>query len=257
MHHRREFLRKSAFVSLTPLAPTFLQRSVQAAKINADGRILVVVQLDGGNDGLNTVVPFRDELYSKYRPTLRVDGARVLKLNADLGFHPEMRAAADLFEDGRLAIVQNVGYPNPSRSHFQSMAIWHHGQPDVQRHDSIGWLGRTMDVRHESGWNSQSLFVGDSELPVAIRGRRAQAAAISDASDLQVIGQLPLPKEQAIDDLTSFVSQSIESSYEVARRFEESTHAGPEAGGYPLAELGKKLKLVSRMIKTDQEIVGR
>ena len=101
--NRREFLRQSALVSLAPLVPAFLARSVVAADAKPDDRTLIVIQLDGGNDGLNTVVPFADELYARHRKELRIKPQEVLKLDANVGLHPQMKPAADLFESGRLA----------------------------------------------------------------------------------------------------------------------------------------------------------
>ena len=92
--NRRTFLQKSALVSLSPLVPAFLARSLQAADAKRDDRTLVVIQLDGGNDGLNTVVPFADETYARARPDLRIKTTEVLKLNDAVGLHPEMKAAA-------------------------------------------------------------------------------------------------------------------------------------------------------------------
>ncbi|HKI19794.1 MAG TPA: hypothetical protein VKA15_18040, partial [Isosphaeraceae bacterium] len=116
---RRSLLKRSAMLSLAPTVPGFLSRTAMAAQPERDGRILVVVQLDGGNDGINTVVPFGDEEYARHRKELRIPTDRVCKLTDRVGLHPAMRAAADMIQDGRLAIVQGVGYPNPDRSHFR------------------------------------------------------------------------------------------------------------------------------------------
>src|SRR4051812_8931590 len=109
MTTRRQFLQQSALVSLAPLVPAFVTRSASAATLSSDDRVLVVIQLDGGNDGLNTVIPFADENYSRFRRELRVKTEDVLKLDAAIGFHPAMKSAADLLHDGRLAIIQGVG----------------------------------------------------------------------------------------------------------------------------------------------------
>src|SRR5687767_6382011 len=145
MPTRRQFLRHSALVSLAPLVPAFLSRSALAAEPKSDERVLVVIQLDGGNDGLNTVIPYADENYARFRRELRIKTGEILKLNDSIGLHPEMKPAAELFEDGRLAIVQGVGYPNPNRSHFESMAIWHHARTAADDHDGNGWLGRAVE----------------------------------------------------------------------------------------------------------------
>src|SRR3984893_4272188 len=99
---RRALLRQTAFLSLAPVVPGFLERTALAASPESDGRILVVVQLDGGNDGINTVVPFGDPEYAKYRRELRIAKNDLCKLSDGVGLHPSMRKAADLVEDGRL-----------------------------------------------------------------------------------------------------------------------------------------------------------
>src|SRR5262249_39335872 len=123
----------------------FLARTARAAGTERDGRILVVIQLDGGNDGINTVVPFADEGYAKYRKTLRLARAGLIKVNDSVGLHPALADAGKLLESGRLAIIQGVGYPNPNRSHFESMAIWHTARFDPEERNGLGWLGRSLD----------------------------------------------------------------------------------------------------------------
>src|ERR671913_381117 len=128
MTSRREFLKVFSLVGLGATVPTFLARTAfaapDAAKPGAKDTILVVVELTGGNDGLNTVIPFKDPLYAKYRPTLKQPPAQVRKLTDDLALHPAMTDLADLYHAGELCVVQGVGYPNPDQSHFRSMDIW-------------------------------------------------------------------------------------------------------------------------------------
>ena len=150
MTTRRNFLKSAVgsatLLSLTPSVPSFLwQASAQAAG-NKSENILVVVQLTGGNDGLNTVIPFADDEYYKNRFTLAIGKNVTLKINDRLGFHPSLRGFADLLDAGRLAVLQGVGYPNPDRSHFSSMDIWHSARREESRRNT-GWLGRWLDAR--------------------------------------------------------------------------------------------------------------
>src|SRR6516165_10558397 len=128
---RREMLRlglgSSALLACGPTVPLFLARSASALADGPGppkGRVLVVVQLDGGNDGLNTVVPYRDDEYRKHRPKLAIPAGDVKKIDDRVGLHPLLEPFSKLLEQDRLAIVQSVGYPNPNRSHFESMTIW-------------------------------------------------------------------------------------------------------------------------------------
>src|SRR3954467_11982359 len=150
MHSRRDFLKRASLVALAPTVPAFLAPTARAAVPDRDGRVLVVLQLDGGNDGINTVVPHGDEGYGKYRPELRLPTEKLHKFVEGIGLHPAMRPAADLLESGRLAIVQGVGYPNPNRSHFESMAVWQTACPGRPGRDVLGWLGRALDAAGEA-----------------------------------------------------------------------------------------------------------
>jgi len=156
-YSRREFLRSGlVLASAATSIPAFLNNSALAMHEQAGGltsipgvpedHILVVVQLGGGNDGLNTVVPFGDPAYYKARPGLAIKETEALKLSgADgLGLHPQMTGLKDLYDDGLVGIVQGVGYPNPNRSHFKSMDIWHTADTTAT---GDGWLGRYFDAQ--------------------------------------------------------------------------------------------------------------
>src|SRR5579871_2477089 len=142
---RRAFLKTSTLLALAPTIPGFLARTARAARTERDGRVLVVIQLDGGNDGINTVVPFADDGYARHRKVLRLTKDRLVKVNDQVGLHPSLADAGKLLESGRLAIVPGVSYPNPNRSHFRSMAIWHSARLDPEEHGGFGWLGRALD----------------------------------------------------------------------------------------------------------------
>ena len=146
--NRRDFLKSAAVVSTVGIAPNFLARAAVGANAPIrgfdDGRILVVVQLAGGNDGLNALVPYGDDAYYKARPNIGLKANRLLKLNDYLAFNDRLDGFKDLYDDGRLAIVQGVGYPNPDRSHFRSMEIWETAS-DSDEFLSRGWIGRYFD----------------------------------------------------------------------------------------------------------------
>src|SRR3954466_106757 len=132
-------LKGSSLVALGATVPAFLARTAVAAEQGKD-KVLVVVELTGGNDGLNTVIPYADDLYHKARPTLRQTKEQVIRLDDHVGLNSSMRGFRSVWEAGHLAVVQGVGYPNPQRSHFDSMDIWHSADPKGQT--KSGWLGR-------------------------------------------------------------------------------------------------------------------
>lgn len=156
LHTRREFLRTSLLGGAVAWSvPVFLERtfftldalaadSALQAVTGKDSPILVILQLAGGNDGLNTIVPFTDDAYYRARPTIGIGKDKVLKISDSLGFHPRLVNMRKFLDDGHLSIVQGVGYPNPNRSHFRSTEIWQTAT-DADKTSSNGWLGRYFD----------------------------------------------------------------------------------------------------------------
>jgi len=156
LHTRREFLRTSmlgaaaAWTLPVFLQKTFLTLDAMAADspiqtvTGKDGTILVVLQLAGGNDGLNTIVPYADDAYYRARPVIGIPKASVIPINDYMGFHPKLTGLKALYDEGHLALLQGVGYPNPNRSHFRSTEIWQTAT-DADKVDSRGWLGRYFD----------------------------------------------------------------------------------------------------------------
>ena len=182
---RRDLIRlglgSSALLACGQTVPMFLASSAAALADDSGpagnarakeerGRILLIVQLGGGNDGLNTVVPYRDDEYRKQRPSLQISAKDVLKIDDHVGFNPALDGFAKLLEQHRLAVVQSVGYPNPNRSHFESMAIWQTARLD---HDaaSPGWLARAIDQLPDSKGDAPAIHVHDAfPLPKALEG---------------------------------------------------------------------------------------
>jgi uncharacterized protein (DUF1501 family) len=162
-----------------------------------------------------------------------------------------MKAAADLFDDGRLSIVQAVGYPNPNRSHFESMSIWQHARIDTRQHDGNGWLGRTFGALPRRDDNApDAIYVGNEAIPVAIRGPRANAVSLERESDLELLSPVNRATSPARgDDLSAFITRTQSHSFEAASRFEE---LGPRHGAsstYPSTALAHRLQLIARLIK--------
>jgi uncharacterized protein (DUF1501 family) len=266
MLSRRAFLRTSlntsTLVALAPSVPGFLARTARAAPAAPDGRVLVVVQLDGGNDGLNTVVPYADEAYARHRRALRVPTDGLHTVTKEVGLHPDMGDAARLLEDGRLAIVQGVGYPNPERSHFKSMAIWHSADVNLPRGDTVdaeskavyGWIGQALDEgRKPAAGAPAAQFVGRGPMPAALRSRRSAASAIARLEDsvLALPGAAPPPgtADEAGDDLAAFVRRSTLDAYSTSERVAPLLRAEDKGARYPASGLAGRLRLVARLIK--------
>jgi uncharacterized protein (DUF1501 family) len=260
MFTRRDFLKTSSLVAFTPTVPGFLARTARAVEVERDARILVVIQLDGGNDGINTVVPYRDEGYTKHRKALRLRGESLIKLNDALGLHPNMGAASKLFEAGQLAIVPGVSYPNPNRSHFRSMAIWHSARLDPEEHAGTGWLGRALDQEVRPDASASALLVGPGSIPIALRGRRAQASSLErpeefnlpagfEARHRSLAGQAAQTKTTGGDSLNDFVERSLVDAYSTADRLAELGKVQKSTSSYPGSGLARHLQTVARLIK--------
>src|SRR5436853_2357527 len=168
---RREMLLRtlkgSSLLAVGSVVPQFLVNTARAAEAGKDN-VLVVVELTGGNDGLNTVIPYADDLYHKARPTLRQGKDVVIRLDDHVGLHSAMRGLRPLWEQGQLAVVQGVGYPNPDRSHFEAMDIWQSADP--KRITTTGWLGRATAEMNNSGGGIPILHLGANRLPMALTG---------------------------------------------------------------------------------------
>ena len=262
MVNRREFLRatfgSTAVLSLGAAAPSFLLEASHAAQPAKKETVLVVVQLSGGNDGLNTVVPYADDAYYQSRPSLAVAKDEVLKIDASWVFTRRCAALPTCSKTDNLAIVQGVGYPNPNRSHFESMDIWHSclrkGSPRT-----TGWLGRFLDAsRSPEDRDAMAVHLGAEKQPLALAAELVRTPSISsldrfrlnDAGDSglrSAINQLS-SQERSGDGLLNFVQTSTKSALEASRRVEEATDAYDTPIRYPESGLAEKLRTVAQLI---------
>jgi uncharacterized protein (DUF1501 family) len=272
MINRRDFLRTSSLLALAPTIPGFLAQTARAARVEHDARVLVVVQLDGGNDGINTVVPFADDGYAKHRKLLRMSKDQLIKVNDKVGLHRSLAQAGKLLQAGELAIVQGVGYPNPNRSHFRSMAIWQSARLDTEEHGGLGWLGRALDQAAQPAQTAASFLIGSGPPPVAIRGRRSVASALERLDDFTLVSNadprkaLPLTSDRrgspnlsarrgspdpagTANDLAAFVQRSTLDAYATADRLVELARGNDSDSRYPSSELALRLQTVSRLLK--------
>jgi hypothetical protein len=222
-------------------------------------RILVVVQLSGGNDGLNTVVPYRDELYAKSRPKLGIPSSDVIKLDDQLGLHPSLRSLEDRCSANRFTIVQGVGYPVPNRSHFESMDIWHSCHSKKDRTQS-GWLGRWISEQNSNPTtDSTAIHLGSEPLPLACQERGVQVPSLSSLEQMRLKSKvidaqsLEMKSEKAASSegsgsLLDFVSTSTVAALQVSERLEKILAQPDASGDFPKTAIGDKLRAVSRLI---------
>lgn len=284
---RREFLRTSLVGgAMSWTVPSFIHATIQSlfttqadaavAPVNGkDGPILVVLQLAGGNDGLNTVVPIANDFYYRARPTLGIKAADTLRLNDDIGLHASLAGLRGLYDEGHLTIIQGVGYPNPNRSHFRSTEIWHTGS-DANKTESFGWLGRFFDSQCQGEDASCGIAIG-SETPQAFFSRSSKGITLSDTQNFRLMtggaGEAEMslmeqlngmaddesgasiaalagsksnakPGEHAID----FLERIALDAKVNAKRIRDIAARGESSSGYPQTRIGRELQLIGKMI---------
>jgi uncharacterized protein (DUF1501 family) len=184
MTNRRNFLKNSALIASSSLfIPRFLSATEESLASNYQGRKLIVIQLDGGNDGLNTIIPYRNDIYYQLRPSIAINPNQVVQVTDEIGLNAGMNHFRTLYDNGHFAIINNVGYPNPDRSHFRSMEIWHSAS-DSDRYLKTGWLGRMLDtVCPQDAGQHFGLEVNEM-LSLALKGKRTKGMAVVDIDRL-------------------------------------------------------------------------
>jgi uncharacterized protein (DUF1501 family) len=279
MHSRRDFLARtlggSSLLAMGSIVPEFLASTAIAADKAEKGKdtVLVVVELTGGNDGLNTIAPYGDDLYHKARPTLAFGKKEVLKIDDYCGFHPRMNEMKRLYDEKKLAVIQGVGYPNPDRSHFESMDIWQLADP--KRAETSGWLARSIPGMTVKDAGVPGMFIGDERLPVAMQGADGGVISLADRASfkLQISGNEQNRKSLIQDlnsadatkaDLASFVRKRQIQTYTSLQKIEEALNDARSTEGSrgeivdgrfvqrdpnSLQNLSGKLGLIGRLIQ--------
>lgn len=250
---RRNFLKMSSLASTAVLMPNFLQ-AFALKSFNFDGKILVVIQLSGGNDGLNTVVPFRNDDYYSMRPGIAIAEADVLKLNDSLGFHPSLVGLKNIFDQGYLTVINNVGYPNPDRSHFRSMDIWHSGSSSSEFWYS-GWLGRYLDAQCGNGRPVHSVLEIDDTLSLAVKGEIRNALGVTSPRMLyDAVRSLDVvTASNTGNDNLDFLYKTLADTKSSANYLYDQSNIYKTGVTYPNSELGKHLKTIAELVISGTE----
>ncbi|HEV2969351.1 MAG TPA: DUF1501 domain-containing protein [Pirellulales bacterium] len=276
MQSRREFVKATlagaGVVAWGQTAPLFLSRTALAAgstgKPGTKETVLVVVQLTGGNDGLNTVVPFSDDGYDKLRKDLRLPTNDLKKINDSLGLHPSLGGLAELLEDHALCVVQGVGYPNPNESHFRSMDIWQ--AASLAENLTEGWLGKALvqmpasPAFHVAAPNEQSwltLAGAPAKVPSITNLQEFQlqtlAASGADHDQQRQLIERDASRKSAAGEgtgqpaLLDFVRHTAVNTYANSQRLRELAKNYQPKVPYPASGLSDRLKLVAQLIEAD------
>ncbi len=248
---RRDFIKSSGLASAALFAPAFLQAR-QA--LDQEGNILIVIQLSGGNDGLNTVVPYRNDLYYQSRPQLALPQNEVLTISDELGLHPALQPLQSLYDQGLLSIVNSVGYPNPDRSHFRSMDIWHTAS-ESSEYLQTGWLGRYLDHQCSGCDRPYHAIEVDDTLSLALKGNHRNGFALSDPQRLQRMAlnknMLAVGKHAADHDHpeeVAYLYKTLVDTQSSAQYLAEKSRKGQVQSEYPQTQFGRDLQLIGRLI---------
>ena len=246
MTNRRDFLKLSALAAAaTTGMPGFLARAAAQA---AGSKTLVVIQLTGGNDGLNTLVPYSNGAYYAARPTIAIPKKDVLTLTPDLGMHPALRPLMGLWDGGRMAWMENVGYPNPNRSHFASMAIWHTADPSQAASD--GWIGRLAESIGDPFCASN---IG-AATPQALRASEFSLPSIDTVDNFQL--KLPQGLGGAFGDMldaarsgeAAFLTQATRQMMKNTARVQANAQKYRAGATYPEGRFAAQLRDTARLI---------
>lgn len=261
---RRQFLKQSGALTAWGLTvPAFLKQTQHALGASplsglSDDHVLVLIQLAGGNDGLNTLVPFADDLYYRARPQLAIERESVLRIDDHCGLHPEMYALKDLWDDGQLTIVQNVGYPNPNLSHFRSTEIWETGSPADQKWAS-GWIGRYFDnecrgvpspvLAVQFGERTAQTFSGDHPRCVTL----SNPELFRFSGGEQRLRELERVNRPALTghETLNFLQRTGNDVLTVSRQLAEAVRDQKTTVDYLPFQFSQSLKLVAQMIAAE------
>jgi uncharacterized protein (DUF1501 family) len=268
MLDRRAFLKRSSLIAASPLVPGFIERTARAAETGKDN-ILIVLEMTGGNDGLNTVIPHRMDGYRRARPTLAFQATQLVKVNDDLGLHPALQQMGQLLQQSKLAIIQGVGYPNPDRSHFESMDRWQCAE-NSPRVSGNGWLAKSVpDLAKGKGGGVPIMHVGSEKLPMACRGTTQGVFTINQDQPFELKLGIPGSAEEAArkklladvaavgpdengDDLLPFVQRRHLQTYTSIDKLKtilKDMGRDQAATGFGPNSLYVKLDLVGRLIE--------
>lgn len=255
---RRDFLKTGSLATATLLMPRFLKAMTAPGALPAKGRSLVIIQLSGGNDGLNTIIPTRNDVYYRERPGLGIKRENALTLNDEAGIHPALSGLKSLWDQGNMAVLNSVGYPNPDRSHFRSMDIWQSASP-ADQYWQTGWLGRYLDA--QCGGRPSAALELDDTLSLVMKGEKAKGLALQDAKRLFESTKSPFftdylsARGPVLDDHApvDYLYKTMAETLSSAQYLFEQSRRKPSSAAYPPSGLGKDLQTIASLILADTD----
>ena len=255
--NRRKFLQLGTLATGSSMLPKFLKAFEGGIGGMNGNKILVVLQLSGGNDGLNTVIPIRNDIYYRERPAISISRDQALTLDSEVGIHPALSHLKTLFDEGNLSILQNVGYPNPDRSHFRSMDIWQTAV-NSNEYQGSGWLGRYLDAQCAGCSRPTMVLEMDDTLSLALSGNQMKGLALRDPKRLYNTSRDPFFREllktgshEHDGDPASYLYKVMAETLSSADYIYEQSNLHKSTTVYPDTEIGKNLKTIASLILSD------
>ena len=254
---RRTFLKNTALASGSLLVPAFLKPlETMASGLMKESRNLVIIQLSGGNDGLNTIVPYGIDEYYKKRPTLALPASGLIKLDEIQAMNPAMAALHEIYDQGWMSIINSVGYPNPDRSHFRSMDIWQSAS-DADQFLSTGWIGRYLDSNCDTCKFPYTALEVDDTLSLALKGQSKKGLAVKDPAALYRNTREPFfeqllkePGDHLSEDNLGYLYKTMIETCSSAEHIQNKYKTYQNRFQYPETPFGQQLKTVSRFINS-------
>ncbi|MBS1514147.1 MAG: DUF1501 domain-containing protein [Bacteroidetes bacterium] len=255
---RRDFFKLSALASASMMIPNFV-RPLQAKEITekflaSGAKKLVIVQLSGGNDGLNTVIPYKNDIYYSSRNSIAIAEKDVLKITDELGFNPAMPKFKSLYESGYLSIINNVGYPNPDRSHFRSMDIWQSASAS-DKYVTSGWIGRYLDSECPDCKNPYNAIEVSDTLSLALKGDKYNGIAVENpekffmsASEQYFTDIANANKDKHNDENVSYLYKTIVEATSSAEYVYKTSKIYKSKTEYPKGQFSSNLKTIAELI---------
>jgi len=254
---RRDFIKNSSLASSVFLVPNFLKAFEIQASLAINNKKLIIIQLSGGNDGLNTLVQYKNDLYYKNRAVIAQQQSNLLGINDELGFHESLKGFKALYDDGLVSVINDVGYPNPSRSHFRATDIWQTASA-ANEYLKTGWVGRYLE--QEAKTSIGAIEVDDS-LSLLMKGETINGIATKDAQLFYKSTQDPY-FAQILNNYTDthlsehnlgYLYKTVIDAKSSAKYIFEKTKVYQSKVEYPKNTFGNQLKTISEFINSGLE----
>jgi len=251
---RRKFIQLGSLASASLMVPKLLKGFELSPLAPAGNKVLLVIQLSGGNDGLNTIIPYRNDIYYKNRPLIGIARDKALSLTDDVGISPALKTVKQLYDDGHVSIVNNVGYHAPNRSHFRSMDIWQTAS-SANEVLASGWLGRYLDnVYDRCDMNNALAIEVDDTLSLAMKGEVKNAIAAKNVEQFHSAAangyfkKLATHEDEHEAEPAAYLYKTLRETTSAADYIYAQSRIYKTRAAYPDTEIGKRMKTIGSLI---------